>query len=362
MRKLDENYEDLEGLSYDQLSQDRQFALQSYTLPCTIIPLGTPKTEVFSCYEDINSGGEDLTAQQLRRAVFYGDYIVLLDKLAANPDFQCIRDPKGFRGAKDTTTSAAALLCPKESDRELILRAFAWARSYNKFKRPLKTFLNAELQHYETLERGNPGMSYEELQRRGEEFVFVMKVWRNVFSEEGGAFRAWTWSDRNAKWQWSPSVSMGLWDVLYSVLVELRHSFPTEPIYMQNKEILKRAIQDLFESGKLEVSTTVTITKFLARRDTIRSALLAVLQKGQPDKASRRRFANTKALRERLFHQQEGMCSICGTGIDQQRLEEGDYVHLDHIVPFSKGGSSMQENAALAHAACNLSKGARVES
>lgn len=178
LRKLDENYEDLEGLTYDQLSQDRQFALQSYTVPCTIIPLGTPKEEVFSCYEDINSGGEDLTAQQLRRAVFYGDYIELLDKLAVNPDFQCIRDPKRFR-AIDTTP--ATLLCPKESDRELILRAFAWERNYNKYKRPLKTFLNAELQHYETMERGNPGSSYEELQRRSEEFVFVMKVWRNVF-------------------------------------------------------------------------------------------------------------------------------------------------------------------------------------
>ncbi len=76
-----------------------------------------------------------MKAQQLRRAVYYGDYILLLDRLANDENFQAIRDPKSFR--KGTYT-----LCPKESDRELILRGFAWGRKYRSYKRPLKTFLN----------------------------------------------------------------------------------------------------------------------------------------------------------------------------------------------------------------------------
>ena len=50
--------------------------------------------QVFAAYEDINSGGEDLKAQQLRRAAYFGAYIELLDKLAANAEFQAVRDPR----------------------------------------------------------------------------------------------------------------------------------------------------------------------------------------------------------------------------------------------------------------------------
>ena len=36
LTKLDENYESLEGLTYSDLSEERQHALASYTIPCTI--------------------------------------------------------------------------------------------------------------------------------------------------------------------------------------------------------------------------------------------------------------------------------------------------------------------------------------
>jgi hypothetical protein len=39
LAKLDENYESLEGLTYNDLTDDRQYALASYTIPCTISKL-----------------------------------------------------------------------------------------------------------------------------------------------------------------------------------------------------------------------------------------------------------------------------------------------------------------------------------
>ena len=65
LSKLDENYESLNGLSFSDLSEERQRALESYSIPCTIIPLDASKEEVFSCYEDINSGGVE-TSRVLR--------------------------------------------------------------------------------------------------------------------------------------------------------------------------------------------------------------------------------------------------------------------------------------------------------
>jgi hypothetical protein len=350
--KLDENYESLEGLTYNELSTARQRALQAYTVPCTIIPYGTPKEEVFSCYEDINSGGEDLKAQQLRRAVYWGEYVELLDRLAANEDFQCIRDPVSFHAGKYQVD-------PKESDRELILRAFAWARDFQGYKRPLKTFLNKELQHFETLSQGSPTRCNEALRRQEEEFKFIMKVWRNVFSESDGAFRVWS-MQRNGKWGWSSTISSGLWDVMYLVLSELRHTYPTEPIYMQQKEEIQETIKELFQKEKLEVSSAVTVAKFMERRDIIRRALSAVLRNGGATSSSRRQFPDSNNLKESLFESQNGLCAICGNEIDRRRLGDGTYVNLDHVKPFSLGGLSTKDNAALAHAACNQSKGSKV--
>lgn len=48
LTKFDKSYEDLENLSYKQLSEDHQRALQAYNIPCTIVPLGMKKPEVFS--------------------------------------------------------------------------------------------------------------------------------------------------------------------------------------------------------------------------------------------------------------------------------------------------------------------------
>ena len=47
-------------------------------------------------------------------------------------------------------------------------------------------------------------------------------------------------------------------------------------------------------------------------------------------------------------------CPICG-----EDIEVGDAIHIDHIVPFSKGGSSEIDNLQPAHAACNMRKGSR---
>eukprot|EP00961_Rhodomonas_salina_P200585 2705765-Rhodomonas_salina.1 len=202
LTKLDENYDDLNGLTFEQLTTDRKCALASYTIPCTIVQYLTPKAEVFSCYEDINSGGEDLNSQQLRRAVYYGPYIQLLDALVKVEDFQAIRDPKKFR-------AGGYELDPKESDRELILRAFAFNRNWRQYKRPMKKFLNAELEAVDAMDEKK---QEEFLARAKEEFLWVMKVWRAVFSD--GAFRAWS-ANKDGVWGWSNAVSTPLWDVLY---------------------------------------------------------------------------------------------------------------------------------------------------
>lgn len=341
LRKLDENYESLAGLQYIHLSPERKKAMAGFTIPCTIIPFQTPKEEVFSAYEDINSGGENLSSQQLRRAVYYGPYIDMLDELAGNTDFQHIRDPKAMH--KKTYT-----VCGKDSDRELILRAFAFQRSASSYRRPIKTFLNSELLHYETLRSRDQKQCLKQLERLAKEFIWIMKVWRNVMDD--GAFRVW----QNGSW--SPGINKALWDVQYSVLAEIRQVYSAEPPYTRCKDRIKGAVKEMLSSGALDLSGTLTFAKFTERRDMLRRKLFDILQ--SDDGARRRSFDNPGLLREKLFVQQGGICPICNTTIDRSRIQDTSYVHIDHVHPFSKGGSSTNANAALTHAACNLSKGA----
>jgi 5-methylcytosine-specific restriction endonuclease McrA len=53
-----------------------------------------------------------------------------------------------------------------------------------------------------------------------------------------------------------------------------------------------------------------------------------------------------------LVLRDEGRCGICGGDL------EGPDFHIDHIVPVSRGGEHSYANTQLAHASCNVRKGA----
>lgn len=358
LAKLDDDYAVLNGLRFQDLTLDRQNAFEAYTISASVIPHDTPKHDVFSVYEDINSGGEELKPQQLRRAVFYGPYIKLLDRLAANDDFQHIRDPKAKKLGKYELDS-------KDADREMILRAFAFHRQgagrAKSFKPPIKKFLNVELQEidampYEVQER--------EMKLREEEFTLVVRVAREVFGE--GAFRKWEKKDGGG-WEWGNTVSMPLWDCLYSALAELLIEEKQRPVvFTQNASRLQQEVQRLFEeqTPELEDLGRTTAAKLAVRRDLLKNTIRGLLSKppnGSVPVLNPRLFQNQRELRPKLFEKQRGLCAICGEMISEDRVHEGDYAQLDHIKPHSKGGLSTEENAQLVHARCNASKGANEE-
>jgi len=57
------------------------------------------------------------------------------------------------------------------------------------------------------------------------------------------------------------------------------------------------------------------------------------------------------------------MCHLCGNPVDMAATRKVGYygwengLHLDHVVPLSKGGSDTLENVKPSHAKCNIAKG-----
>jgi len=60
----------------------------------------------------------------------------------------------------------------------------------------------------------------------------------------------------------------------------------------------------------------------------------------------------TKLERGLLLAKQGWLCGYCG-----KQLNVGDKIHVDHIIPFSKGGFTTMENGLACCESCNLRKG-----
>lgn len=59
------------------------------------------------------------------------------------------------------------------------------------------------------------------------------------------------------------------------------------------------------------------------------------------------------ALRAAVIARDGQVCRLCWLHV------EVDDIHIDHVVPFSKGGRTVLENLQVAHSSCNLRKGDR---
>lgn len=194
LTKLDDDYSYLEGTSFERLPKDIRRQFENFQLTYFKIPEETPIDVVFSIYEDINSGGVEMSSQSIRRALFRGAYISLLDELSENQVFKKIWSPATEKvgyyraGAKNLPLIASKEMKSrsKEEDRELILLLLALRNNDNRYKGPLKSFLNNELKRVNDLP---PSLQEKELNNIKEEFSMVMKTSYEIWGEN--AFHKW---------------------------------------------------------------------------------------------------------------------------------------------------------------------------
>lgn len=278
---------------------------------------------------------------QVRRAVYHGPYTKLLNKLVDNcTDFQAIRCLK----QQDYQA------CPKDSDQEMILRAFAFRRSGDKYKRPLKTFLNKEIdgteENIENRNEKDQKKIEEMLAENEREFETVMKIARRVFEN-------WAFRKRD-----SGTISTPMWDAKYCAIVELLAQYK-EIDFTEAKDSIQRLYQDSLKDGFFSKDDNVTTAKkFTDRKEELKTLMRKAMEERATFRDEKRTFA--PALRQPLFDRQQGQCAICRQSMDHRRLNDGTYLHVDHRVPHSKGGATDMDNAQLVHSECNLKKSARL--
>jgi len=117
-------------LSYDELPEGYQRYLNNSHLSATVIRVEeTPRSKeaVYNVFARLNSGGTQLTAHEIRMALYNGPFMELIDKLNKESD---------WRSIYGTPLSA------RYRDHELILRILALYSDLPNYKKPLIHFLN----------------------------------------------------------------------------------------------------------------------------------------------------------------------------------------------------------------------------
>ncbi len=118
-----------EGVSYNELSADDRQRLDDSIIHATIVRQDEPSEDFSSIYlifERLNTGGLLLQPQEIRAAIYPGEFDVLIKSLNEEKPW------RELYGAES----------PRLKDQEFILRFFAFYFYRNDYKKPLKGFLN----------------------------------------------------------------------------------------------------------------------------------------------------------------------------------------------------------------------------
>lgn len=127
--KLDGVQTRFSGLTYKELDDGDRRRLHDSIIHATIVRQDNPsedESSIYHIFERLNSGGRALTPQEIRRSLFHGEMVSLLEELNSNESWRSIYGPR----SKDLR------------DQELILRFLAFRFFFDSYEAPMKVFLN----------------------------------------------------------------------------------------------------------------------------------------------------------------------------------------------------------------------------
>jgi len=122
-------HSNFEGLTFNTLSREDKRRLDDSIIHATIVRQDEPDdgdSSIYMIFERLNTGGNQLQAQEIRSALYHGEFNDLLAVLNKNQSW------RNLFGA----------LNPRKRDEELILRFFALYYNFDQYQTPIKEFLN----------------------------------------------------------------------------------------------------------------------------------------------------------------------------------------------------------------------------
>ncbi len=121
--------EEFEGKTYDTLDENYKRKLDDSIIHAIIVKQDEPSNDnssIYHIFERLNTGGRELEPQEIRACIYHGELNELLDSLNKNEYWRLLYGRPHLR----------------LKDEELILRFFALYFACDKYKKPMKNFLN----------------------------------------------------------------------------------------------------------------------------------------------------------------------------------------------------------------------------
>lgn len=315
---------DFEGKLFKTLDKDSQIKVEDATLRTIEIRKETNPDVKFEIFERLNVGSVKLNDQELRNCIYRGKYNNLIKELSENRDFLLLL---GLDEAQK-----------RMQQREIVLHFLAfYDQTYSKYKQPMKQFLNNEMEN-------NKGISDEKINLLRQKFKDSISLTKTIFGEN--AFRRFVPGNKDKPdGKWEKRVNMGLFEVLMCGFSKYRKNQIIPLSDAIREELIHLMVFDQKFINSISGTGTTNVDKVVNRFKIWEEALQEIV--GIP-KTENRLFS--QEFKKKLFDQNP-TCKICGNAI--LLLEDAT---IDHIDQYWRGGKTIEDNARLTHAYCNMSR------
>lgn len=132
------------GKKFTELNEQQQRKLKGAVLRAVNIKQLAPvsqNTSMFHIFERLNTGGTPLRPQEIRNCVFHGKLVDELNRLNEGVDWRMILSRKQ--------------LDKHQRDVEILLRVFAMSERGSSYEKPMKEFLNQQMQVHANVKNGD---------------------------------------------------------------------------------------------------------------------------------------------------------------------------------------------------------------
>ena len=130
-----------DGKTFEQLSEPDQIELQHAVLRATIVRQLNPtdNSSIYHVFERLNTGAVRLSPMELRKCVYSGEFFAFLEELNQDSEWRTIL------GSEQPDK--------RLRDVELVLRFIAMREGWQRYEKPMKTFLNSNMANKQSLDQ-----------------------------------------------------------------------------------------------------------------------------------------------------------------------------------------------------------------
>lgn len=353
-KQFDEN---IRGKTFGELTKDQQDIIMKTNI--RVVVLGNLEKEPdmkYELFKRLNTGACRLNDMEIRKCIFRSEYFSKLEELSTEDKFKKIIGIESMTGKKKKRMEGV----------NVVLQFAGFKDDISNYSGSYKRWFNNLLQHeQEECKKGNFS-GVVQLEKdflnaiEGLYVVFGNEPIRRYIKEEqllkesNGKINKTSFSKYKDDIYFLRKPNIALINTLMVNFMKYKKVEIQRKVSDIKDAIIKIQLEDEEFIESIEGQQTADKKKVFTRINKIKELLEGILENDE-----NKRFFK-KDIKAKLFRESQrknggkAICAICGGEIYMEKDAS-----VDHKVPYSKGGSTSEENAQLTHIWCNSSKGNR---